>query len=200
MAIVGINLIQIFRIQWISINPVLNMDMFMRKNNRRMSMVISWSFLIEDLKILRNLIFINFEEEVRLSLDITIHILWELLSLFTFKLLLEVKSVELLLYKLRNASLDLFQVFMIIFIDLRDLSIDSLFLLRWSQLREPLCLSSNLLTLLFVVGLRILLEFLKLATIESCVIDFWLGSNSGFLSLNKILDSYTAKCTFGCRS
>ena len=200
MAIVGINLIQFFRIQWISLNPVLNMDMLVRKNNRRMSMVISWSFLVEDLKILRNLIFINFEEEVRLSLDITIHILWEFLSLFTFKLLLEVKSVELLLYKLRNASLDLFQVFMIIFIDLRDLSIDSLFLLRRSQLREPFCLCSSLFTLLFVVGLRILLEFLKLATIESCVIDFWLGSNSGFLSLNKILDSYTAKCTFGCRS
>lgn len=200
MAIVGVNLIQFFRIQWISINPVLNMDMLMRKNNRRMSVVISRSFSVVDFKILRNLIFINFEEKVRLSLNITIHILCQSLSLLTLELLLKVKSVNLLLDKLSNASLDLFQVIMITLIDLRDLSIDSLFLLRWSQLREPLCLSSYLLTLLFVVGLRVRLEFLKLAAIESCVIDFWLGCLSSFLSLNKILDSYTAKSAFACRS
>ena len=137
-----------------------------------MSVVISRSFSVVDFKILRNLIFINFEEEVRLSLNITIHILCQSLSLLTFELLLKVKSINLLLDKLSNASLDLFQVIMITLIDLRDLSIDSLFLLRRSQLREPLCLSSYLLTLLFVVGLRVRLEFLKLAAIESCVIDF----------------------------
>lgn len=106
------------------------MDMFMGKNNRRMSVVISRSFLVVDFKILRNLIFINFEEEVRLSLNITIHILCQSLSLLTFELLLKVKSINLLLDKLSNASLDLFQVIMITLIDLRDLSIDSLFLLR----------------------------------------------------------------------
>ena len=175
------------------------MDMLVRKNNRGMSVVISRSLLVEDLKILRNLIFINFEEEVRLSLDIAIHILWESLSLFALQLLLKVKSIKLLLNKLRNASLNLFQVPMIAFIDLRDLSIDSLFLLGRSQLREPFCLSSSFFTLLFVVGLRVLLEFLKLATIESCVIDFWLGSNSSLLSFDKILDSYTTKSTLGSR-
>jgi hypothetical protein len=50
--------------------------------------------------------------------------------LLTFELLLKVKSINLLLDKLSNASLDLFQVIVITLIDLRDLSIDSLFLLR----------------------------------------------------------------------
>jgi hypothetical protein len=50
--------------------------------------------------------------------------------LLTLELLLKVKSINLLLDKLSNASLDLFQVIMITLIDLRDLSIDSLFLLR----------------------------------------------------------------------
>ncbi len=69
------------------------MHMFMRENDRRMSVVISGCLFIEDFKILRNLIFINFEEEVRLSLNITIYILCESLPLLLFKLLLKVKSV-----------------------------------------------------------------------------------------------------------
>ena len=106
------------------------MHMFMRENDRRMSMVISGCLSVVDFKILRNLIFINFEEEVRLSLNITIHILCQSLSLLTFELLLKVKSVELLFHQLSNFALDFFEVIMIALIDLRYLSIDSLFLLR----------------------------------------------------------------------
>ena len=51
------------------------MHMLMWKNNRGMSVVIPWGLFVEDFKILSNLIFINFEEEVRLSLDITVNIL-----------------------------------------------------------------------------------------------------------------------------
>jgi hypothetical protein len=69
------------------------MHMLMWKNNRGMSVVIPWGLLVEDFKILSNLIFINFEEEVRLSLDITVHILRESLPFFTFKLLLKSKSI-----------------------------------------------------------------------------------------------------------
>jgi hypothetical protein len=69
------------------------MHMLMRKNNRGVSVVIPWGLLVEDFKILSNLIFINFEEEVRLSLDITVHILRESLPFFTFKLLLKSKSI-----------------------------------------------------------------------------------------------------------
>ena len=69
------------------------MHMFVRENDRRMSVVIPGCLFVEDFKILRNLIFINFEEEVRLSLNITIHILCESLPLLLFKLLLKVKSV-----------------------------------------------------------------------------------------------------------
>lgn len=106
------------------------MHMFMRENNRRMSVVISGCLSVVDFKILRNLIFINFEEEVRLSLNITIYILCESLPLLLFKLLLKVKSIELLFHQLSNFALDFFEVIMITLIDLRYLSIDSLFLLR----------------------------------------------------------------------
>jgi hypothetical protein len=69
------------------------MHMLMRKNNRGVSVVIPWGLLVEDFKILSNLIFINFEEEVRLSLHIPVHILREFLPFFTFKLLLKSKCV-----------------------------------------------------------------------------------------------------------
>lgn len=69
------------------------MHMLMWKNNRGMSVVIPWGLLVEDFKILSNLIFINFEEEVRLSLHIPIHILRESLPFFTFELLLKSKCI-----------------------------------------------------------------------------------------------------------
>ena len=69
------------------------MHMLMRKNNRGVSVVIPWGLLVEDFKILSNLIFINFEEEVRLSLHVTVHILRESFPFFTFKLLLKSKCV-----------------------------------------------------------------------------------------------------------
>jgi len=69
------------------------MHMLMRKNNRGMSVVIPWGLLVEDFKILSDLIFINFEEEVRLSLHLTVHILRESLPFFTFELLLKSKSI-----------------------------------------------------------------------------------------------------------
>lgn len=173
--------------------------MLVRKNHRWVSVVISRSLLVEDLDVLRNLVFINLKEEVRLSLNISIHILRESFSLLTFKLLLKVKCIKLLLNKLCNATLDLFQVFMVVFIDFWDLSIDSLFLLWWSQLREPLCFCSRFLALLFVVGLRIGLELLILASMESCVINFCLGSKCSFLSFDKVLDSYATESTLAHR-
>lgn len=199
MAIVGIDFIKWLRVQCFSFNPVLHMNMFVGKNYRGMSMMISRGSLVEDFKVLRKLILINFEEEVWLGLDIAIHILRESFSLLALKLLLKVKSIKLLLHKLCNAALDLFQVFMVAFFDLRDLSIDSLFLLRWSQLREPFGFSRCLFTLLFIVGLRVVLELLELATMESYVIFFWLGSSGSFLSFDIVLDSYATESASAAR-
>lgn len=199
VAIVSIDLIKFFRIQGISVNPVLNVHMLVRKDHRGVSVVVSRSFPVEDLEVLRNLILINFEEEVRFSLDIAIHVLRESLPLFALKLLLESESIKLLLNKSGNASLDLFEVIMVTVLDFRDLGEDSLLLLRGSQLREPLGLSGGLLTLLFVIGLRVRLQLLVLASIESCVIDFSLSCQCSFLSLDKVLDCYAAESTLAHR-
>jgi hypothetical protein len=53
----------------------------MRKNNRRMSVVISWSFLVVDFKVLGALVLIDLEEEVRLSLHVAVNVLSKTLSL-----------------------------------------------------------------------------------------------------------------------
>lgn len=75
MTIVGIDFIKFLRVQCFSFNPVLHVNMFVREDNRWVSMMISRGFLVEDFEVLRNLILINFEEEVGLGLDIAIHIL-----------------------------------------------------------------------------------------------------------------------------
>lgn len=94
------------------------MHMFMRKDNRRVSVMISRCLFVEDLDIFINLILIHFEKEVRLSLDIAIDILCESLPLLTFELLLKVESIKFLLNKFGNAALDLLKMIMITLLNL----------------------------------------------------------------------------------
>ena len=116
-------------------------------------MVITWCLLIEDLEISGNLVLINLEEEIRLSLHVTIYVLSKSLSLLTLKLLLKVKGVQFLLYEGGDSALDFLEMFVVVLLDFSNLGIDSFFLLRRAQLGEPFGLSRRLLALLFVVSL-----------------------------------------------
>lgn len=64
VVIVSVNLSKFIRGERISLHPMLNMHMLMRKNDRRVSVMISRGPLVENLEILRSLVLINLKEEV----------------------------------------------------------------------------------------------------------------------------------------
>jgi len=196
MAVVSINLSDLVLGKILCVEPVLDVHVLVRKNNWRVAVMVARGLGVKDLEVLRNFVLINLEEEVRLGLDFTVNVWSKALLLFTLKLFLKAKSIQLLLDESGDAVLDLLNVFMIIIIDLANLSKDSLLLLRAAQLSEPFGFSSLLLLLFSEVSLWENLEFLPIRG-GFLLLDF--GSLGSLCSLDKGLDWVEGEASLICR-
>jgi hypothetical protein len=195
MAVVSINLSDLVLGKILCVEPVLDVHVLVRKNNWRVAVMVARGLGVKDLEVLRNFVLINLEEEVRLGLDFTVNVWSKALLLFTLKLFLKAKSIQLLLDESGDAVLDLLNVFMIIIIDLANLSKDSLLLLRAAQLSEPFGFSSLLLLLFSEVSLWENLEFLPIRG-GFLLLDF--GSLGSLCSLDKGLDWVEGEASLIC--
>ncbi len=74
MAIVCVDLSQLFLSEVFGVEPVLNVHMLMRKDNGRVTVVVARSLGIKDLEVLGDLVLINLKEEVGLGLDFAVDI------------------------------------------------------------------------------------------------------------------------------
>ena len=123
---------------------MLNVNMFVRENNRRVAVVVTGGLKVKDLEVLLDLVLIDLEVEVRLGLDLAVNVGCKALLLFAFKLLLEAKGIQLLLDKRGNAVLDLLDVIVIAILNLADLGENTLLLLGATERSEPFGLSGFL--------------------------------------------------------
>jgi hypothetical protein len=108
----------------------LDVDVLVREDNRRVSVVVAGRLLIVDLEVRCALILVDLKEEVRAGLNIGVHIAREAFLLLLVQLLLKAESGELLLDKLVNFALDRLEVVMIVVVDLTNTCEDALLLLR----------------------------------------------------------------------
>ena len=151
--------------------------------------MISGRLLVVYFEIFRGLVLIDFEVEVGLGLDIAVDLLSESLLLLELELLLEIQCVDLLLDQGADSVLDLLEVIVVALLNLRDLREDAFLLPGRSQLRQPFGLCCIFLLLLLQVGLRVVLQLLEIATVESGLdVAVQLCRLGGLLCLEEVLD------------
>lgn len=194
MAVVGVDFVNLISIQGVGVYQVLNVDVLVGENHGGVSVVISGGLAVDDLDVLGDLVFIDLEEEIGLSLNITIDILSKAVSLFSLELLLEVQGIEFLLHQGADSALDLLEVVVVALLNFGNLSEDALLLLGRSERGEPFGLGSILLRFLFQVGLGVLLQVLEIAAVESGIdLAIELGRLSRLLSLDEVLNGYSTE-------
>ena len=199
MTIITVDLSQFIFGKILSIKPMANMHMLMRKCDWWMSMMITGSLSVINLKITFNLWFINAEVEVRLRFHLFVNFRSDSITLLLLKLLFKTEGFKLLTDQSINSLLDIFYVLMIIFIYLWNFREDSLFLLRRTELRKPFSFRCLFILFFFQVNLRVLLEFFVWVSME-CRLDVsvLLSCLGCLLSTQKCLKSCPTKASLHC--
>lgn len=144
VTIVCVDFIELIFSQLLSVEIPLNVNVFVWKNHWRVSVSITWSFLVIDLKVLFSLVFVNAEVEVWSGFDFLVDVAGKSLSFFLVESFLELKEINFLSHQLCDLVLDVLQVVMIVILDLRNLSKDIFLLVDVSETGEPFSFSGFL--------------------------------------------------------